>query len=171
MKRQSEFSLCDLSATLDAERQARGLSWSAVTRQINRSTARVSRRGVSVSTVAGLRTRAVAEGDGVLQMLRWLNRAPEDFLRLRSVSRISGFLPPIPKHRVLRFDTKKIYAALDDRRAQRKMTWAQVAKEVGVGASTLTHLRKGSRTYFPHVMRIMSWLETPAAAFVRTCTH
>jgi hypothetical protein len=69
-------------------------------------------------------------------MLRWLNRAPEDFLRLRGVSRISGLLLPIPEHRVLRFDTKKIYAALDDRRAQRKMTWAQVAKEVGVGTST-----------------------------------
>jgi hypothetical protein len=171
MKRQSEFSLCDLYAALDAERQARGLSWSAVTRQINRSSARVSRRGISVSTVTGIGTRAVAEGDGVLQMLRWLNRAPEDFLRLRGVSRISRLLPPIPEHRVLRFDTKKIYAALDDRRAQGKMTWAQVAKKVGVGTSTLTHLREGSRTYFPHVMRIMSWLETSAAIFVCTRKH
>ena len=38
-------------------------------------------RLVSSSTVARLRTGHIAEADGVLQMLRWLGRAPESFVQ------------------------------------------------------------------------------------------
>lgn len=122
---------------------------------------------MSVSTVTGIRTRVVAEADGVLQMLRWLNRAPESFLR--GLSNESGRLLPVSEHLVLRFDTKKIHVALDLRRRQRKMTWTQVAEEIGLGTSTLTHLGKGSRTYFPHIMRIVGWLGRPSSEFMRAC--
>lgn len=79
----------------------------------------------------------------------------------------SARLPQVPPRHILRFDTKKLHAALDAQRVERKMTWAQVAKEVGLGVSSLTHLSSGGRTSFPQVMRIVRWLARPAAQFTR----
>jgi len=118
--------------------------------------------------MTGTRTRAVAEGDGVLQMLRWLNRTPESFVPGGPASGRDGRLPEVPPHHTLRFDTKKIHAALDAQRVERRLTWAQVAHEVGIGASSLTHLSQGGRAAFPQVMRIVRWLAKPAAHFMRT---
>jgi hypothetical protein len=115
-----------------------------------------------------MRTKALAEGDGVLAMLRWLNRTPESFVPGHPGSEeISARLPDVPPGKILRFDTRKIHAALDARRIERKMTWAQVAKEAGTGASTLMYLSKGTRVAFPGVMRIFRWLDRPAAGFTR----
>jgi len=70
--------------------------------------------------------------------------------------------------RILRFDTRAIYAALDARRTERGMTWRQVAAEIGgLNAASLTHLAKGGRTSFPGVMRITAWLGRSAANFTR----
>ena len=72
----------------------------------------------------GVGTRAVAEGDRVLQMLRWLKRAPQSFMSADAqVDEASARLPEVPPDKVLRFDTKKMYAAIDARRAERNMTW------------------------------------------------
>jgi hypothetical protein len=64
-----DFSLEALHAALDAQRRARGLTWSAALREISRVSERPGRR-LSLSTLKGVGTRRVAEGDGVLQMLR-----------------------------------------------------------------------------------------------------
>src|SRR5262245_40509974 len=69
-----EFSLHALYVALDAQRCARGLSWRQATREINRDVERQAVHPVSASTITGTRTKAMAEGDGVLQMLLWLNR-------------------------------------------------------------------------------------------------
>ena len=168
MTRSSDFSLAALYAALDAQRQARGLSWSQATREINRQSERISVHPISPSTVTGTRTKTVAEGDGVLQMLLWLNRTPESFvLGHQECDEAGTRLPDIPTHQVLRFDTTKLHAALDAQRVARKMTWAQVARETGLSVSNLTHLSKGGRTGFPHVMRIVRWLGRPAAQFTR----
>jgi hypothetical protein len=61
-----------------------------------------------------------------------------------------------------------IAAALDAARLERGRTWVQVAQEIGgVNRASLTNLRKGGRAAFPHVMRIVGWLDRPAADFVR----
>jgi hypothetical protein len=125
-------------------------------------------RRLSQSTVTGTRIRTVAEGDGVLAMLRWLNRSPESFVPgHRQSDGVSERLPDVPAGKVLRFDAKKIYAALDARRVERAMTWPEVAKEIGASASGLKYLAKGKRVGFPGVMRIFRWLDRPAAAFTR----
>ncbi|HKS95777.1 MAG TPA: hypothetical protein VJV74_06530 [Terriglobia bacterium] len=169
MTRAGDFSLRALYAALDAQRQARGLSWAQAAREINGHSVRSSARGLSPSTVTGLRTRAVAEGDGVLQMLRWLNRTPESFVpgHQEPEEAVSARLPDVPAHHVLRFDTRKLHAALDAQRVERRMTWTQVARQVGLGVSSLTHLSKGGRTGFPAVMRMVRWLSRPAAQFTR----
>ena len=159
----NDFSLQSLYAALDAQRQERGYSWLRATREMAQHG---KRHPLSPSTVKGMRTKALAEADGVLAMLRWLGRSPESFLHCHETGERSACLPDIPSGKVLRFDTTKIYAALDARRLERKMTWAKVAEEVGLGVSSLTHLAKGGRTSFPGVMRIMRWLGEPSARFM-----
>jgi ribosomal protein L24E len=162
-----DFSLQSLYKALDQQRQVRGLSWSAALREIRRLSEHQG-RPLSLSTVKGVGSRAVAEGDGVLQMLRWLNRTPESFMfGVQETDKSSGQLPEIPTGKVLRFDTQKMYAAVDARRAERNITWAQVAREIGWSVAALHHLSKGGRTAFPAVMRIMRWLGEPTARFTR----
>jgi hypothetical protein len=166
--RSTDFSLWALYEALDAQRQSRGLSWAQVTRQMNGQSERSFGHALSSSTVKGVGTRRVAEADGVLQMLHWLNRTPESFATdVQEYDEKETRLPEIPCNQILRFDTKKLYAALDAQRAERKMTWPQVAKEIGLAASSLTYLSKGGRTGFPDVIRIVRWLHQPAAQFTR----
>src|SRR5262245_24614085 len=74
--RSNDFSLAALFAALDAQRQARGLSWSQAVGEMSRQVEHVRVHPLSASTVTSLRTKAAAEGDGVLQMLLWLHRSP-----------------------------------------------------------------------------------------------
>jgi hypothetical protein len=164
-----DFSIAALYAALDAQRQARGLSWQQVAREISPQFGRAPARPISPSTLTGMPTRAVLEGDGVLQMLRWLRRTPESFVPGCDETTAAGAtLPDVGPSQILRFDTRKMYAALDARRVEQGMTWTQVASEIGgVNAASLTRLSKGERTGFPQVMRIARWLGRPIAWFTR----
>jgi ribosomal protein L24E len=165
----SDFSLQALSEALDAKRRERGMSWTNVTREISRQPPGSRSTGMSVSTIARVGVRRTAEGDGVLQMLRWLDRSPESFIPGYEERYGAGGLPEVRADQVIRFDTKKLYAALDGQRAERRITWTQVANEVGLSTASLTYLAKGSRTGFPQVMRLTGWLGRPAAEFTRVC--
>lgn len=161
-----DFRLGDLYAALDAERCNRGLSWSDAARQMaGRDSARAGHR-LSISTITRTRTARVAEADGILQMLLWLDRSPESFTPGHpTAAQRSRRLPRVGRDQVLRFDTRAIHRALNRQRVTRGFTWTQVAVEIGVSASALQHLAKGGRTSFPQVMRITAWLERPAADF------
>ena len=164
--KRTDFDLAALHHALDAQHQARGITWEKLVREINRNSAS-GVHPIARSTVAGLPTKAVAEGDGILQMLRWLNRSQKSFVPGFEESDIYR-LPDAPPGRILRFDTSKLYAAIDLQRIARGLTWQQAASEIGgIGAASLTHLKLGGRTGFPGVMRITRWLARPAAHFVR----
>jgi len=148
-----DFDVAALYAAVDAERQARGLSWTDTARVIG---------SISTSTLKGLRTRRVVEGDGVLQILRWLRRSPESFVP-GSVDGI-GLPDPGPGD-ILRFDTELIYDALNTRRVEQNLTWREVANEIGDSSvASLTRLAKGGRVAFPSVSRIARWLGRPIAS-------
>jgi hypothetical protein len=125
-------------------------------------------RPLALSTVKGLRTKAAAEGDGVLQMLRWLGRSPESFGDGASTAAGTP-LPAVGPHQVLRLDTRRLHVALNVARVERGLTWAEVADAIGgrTTHSTLVHLSKGGRSGFPHVMRLTRWLGAPLAHIVR----
>ena len=157
VKRRADFDLAALYAAIDSERHARAMSWHHVAQQI----------GVSPSTLIGLRTRRAAEADGVLQMLLWLRRTPESFVPGHDDSAWHARIPEIRPNRVLRFDTRAIYAALDAQRASTAITWKEVARQIGgFQAVNLIRLSKGGRTAFPGVMRITRWLSLPAFSFI-----
>jgi hypothetical protein len=166
---QRDFDVLALYAALDAQRQARGLSWQRVALEINRTSQRVPARSLSASTIASMNKKRSIEGDGVLQMLLWLQRTPESFVPGPSeIAPEAANLPPIAADQVLRFDPRALYQALDARRVARSLTWAQVALELGSSsASSLTRLAKAGRVAFPQVMRLTRWLGTPAAQFTR----
>lgn len=66
----SWFDLGALFAAIDSERQRRGLTWTALDREVP----------VSVSTIRRFEHADDAEADGVLVTIRWLNTAPEDYV-------------------------------------------------------------------------------------------
>jgi hypothetical protein len=168
----ADFDLKSLYLALDAQRQARGLTWSQAMLEINlRVKSSSGRHPIAHSTISGLRSKTVAEGDGVLQMLRWLDRSPESFVPGFPASDIHG-LPEVAPDRVLRFDTPKLYTGLDARRTDRGLTWTQVAREIGgTSPNSLTHLKKGGRTGFPGVLKLARWLDRPVRDFVRITSY
>ncbi|HSS75741.1 MAG TPA: hypothetical protein VLV54_03260 [Thermoanaerobaculia bacterium] len=168
-ERSTDFDIGALFAALDGQRQARGMSWQQVVRDINALFENVPAQPISVSTVTGMRNREAIEGDGVLQMLRWLKRAPESFVPgYPEAAAETLALPDVGPHQILRFDTRELYTALDAQRIARGMTWKQVASEIGgFSAASLTRFAMGGRTGFPQVMRITGWLRRPAVSFVR----
>src|SRR5262245_37276700 len=162
-----DFDLKALYAALDNQRQARGLTWARVRLEINAVGPEVSLRPIAMSTITSLRTKSLAEGAGVLQMLRWLNRAPESFMRGLSADLAGARLPDAERHKVMRFDTRKLYEALDGARKSRAMTWQQVEAETGVAASRAKGLARGGLTAFPGVTRLTRWLRRPVSDFIR----
>src|SRR4029077_15660202 len=120
-------------------------------------------------TLTGMRSRRVIEGDGVLQMLRWLDRTPESF----APAGASGeTLPDVAPGKILRFDTNAIYAALDRQRRERELTWKQVAEEIGgLQPAALARLAGGGRTSFPDVIRIARWLGRPVASLTHIASR
>src|SRR5262245_2032667 len=106
-----DFDLQALHAALDAERQARGLTWAEASRDIGAVGSRPAIHPIASSTIAGLRTKVLAEADGVLQMLRWLGRAPESFMTGVPASLAAASLPEAARSEVLRVDTRKLHGA------------------------------------------------------------
>jgi hypothetical protein len=162
-----DFELRALYEALDAQRQSRGLTWAAATREISIVGSTIGRRPVASSTIKALSSKALAEGDGVLQMLRWLGRAPETFMSGLSPDLAAAKLPSASTGKVMRFDTKKLYEALDAQRRARGLSWGYLAVETGVFESHMRGLKKGGRTAFPAVMRLTIWLKLPASEFIR----
>jgi hypothetical protein len=108
----------------------------------------------------------MVEADGVLQMLRWLDRSPESFVpNHRRANAPEARLPDVPADRILRFDTPRLHAAVNAIRIERRLTWEQLATTTGIGRATFARYAQGARTAFPDVMRVMDWLDEPAAAF------
>jgi len=168
--RPGEFDVNALFDALDTQRRSRRMSWHQVADEISKNSENVhGARPLSPATLSGLRAKAVLEGDGVLGMLTWLHRTPESFLAGGDArSNPAEMLPEPIASRVLRFDTRAIHAALDAQRGERRMTWRQVADEIGsISAASLTRLKRGGRTTFPGVMKIISWLGRPAVTFIQ----
>lgn len=164
----ADFDLKALFAALDHQRDARGLTWPAAAREIAGALPSALVRPVASSTIRRLATRPLAEADGVLQMLRWLGRTPESFIRgVADHSR----LPEVPPSRVLRFDTRTLHAAVDEQRKARGLTWQQAADESRVSPSHLRTLASGGRTAFPYVTRLTRWLGKPAANFMHATRY
>jgi hypothetical protein len=162
-----EFDLRSLYAALDEQRRARHISWAAVAAEVNHL--RTHRRPIAVSTITGLKQKPVGEGDAILQMLLWLRRTPESFVPGMTDPGSEAFCRPrLSTGQILCWDSQALFEALDDLRRARQLTWTAVARAVGgFTPNMLTNLSKGGRVAFPGIMRLVQWLDRPAAAFTR----
>lgn len=112
-----------------------------------------------------LQTRGTVSCQYALYMLRWIRCAPEEFLSGPVVPVGDTELPDAGSDHRLRWDLHELYAALNERRSDRR-TWAELAKELGCTPSRLTNLRHARLADMGLVMRITQWLGRPAAAFI-----
>lgn len=113
-----------------------------------------------------LETRGAASCQYALFLLRWLGRAPEDFVTGSTVAIGKTKLPKAGPDRRLRWDLNELHAALDAARRDRNLTWAALGEELGYSASRLTNLRTAKLADMALVMRVTQWLERPAANFI-----
>jgi transcriptional regulator with XRE-family HTH domain len=69
-------------------------------------------------------------------------------------------------------DVRGLYAALDAARSQQQLSWRQLAKQLGVSASTISRMANGLRPDVTAFAAMTSWLRMPAEAFyVRPGQH
>jgi hypothetical protein len=168
----TDFDLKALYEALDEQRRSRGLTWAAAAREINGIAPGERPEGhpIATSTITGLKTKGFGEGDGILAMLLWLGRTPESFVPGFPDADAERFRlrEGLSREQCLRWDAKKLHAALNAQRQDRHMTWSQVAQVIGgCTPGMLMNLAKGGRVGLPGVMRLVRWLDQPAAAFTR----
>jgi hypothetical protein len=169
MSQLRRFDMQALHRSLDESRRARGLSWSALAAEINKPFEGTSSIPISVGTLRNMGKKSSVTSGVVLQVLRWLRRTPESFLSGGASAPIaSANLPEPGPLRLLRFDTRAMYAALDAERATRGMSWKEIAAQLpGFTESMLRNLANGPLIGFPRAILIPQWLVRPAAEFVR----
>lgn len=166
-----DFDGIGLFQALDAERTKRGVSWRAVANEMWQMSAVLNAERldhpISPSTIVNLGKRGGTSCQHALVMLRWLGRTPESFLTGTTHETQHTALPVAGPDRRLRWRLKKMYAALDARRREREMSWPQLAAELRCTPSQLTGLRTARyATGMTVAIRIVQWLERPAADFI-----
>lgn len=150
---------------IDHERQHRQLTWAGLVRELNAPFAhRPDIPPIAASTITGMRFRGGLNGNIVVHVLMWLGQTPEDFTPGHPVAGTA--LPPLTPGRLPRWDAEALHRAVDQRRQQHGLTWVGLATELGpfFTPATLRSVRKG--VGFPHVMKLLAWLDRPAGDFV-----
>ena len=149
----------------------RGLSWRQVADEIWMQSLVLNERRkdhpISPATLTGIAKRGDTTCQHALFVLRWLGRTPESFFSVPPSSESDTALPPVGPDRRLRWDLGAVYEALDARRRERELTWKQAAKELRCTDHQLRGLRTARFAIgMKLMMRIVQWLERPAAAFI-----
>lgn len=154
----------------DATRRARGLGWyefaDELWAQSSELNAQLMDHPLCGGAVSRLRARGETSCQYALFMLRWLARAPEDFLTEPVIDTGDARLPePGPRYR-LRWNLNELYTAMNAQRQDRGHTWAALAQTLGCTPSRLTNLRTARIADLELTMRVTRWLDRPAADFV-----
>lgn len=65
----------------------------------------------------------------------------------------------------LRVDVKALHAALDKARESRGLSWRQLAREIGVSASTISRMSNNLKPDVTAFAAMTTWLHMPAESF------
>ena len=163
---------CDaLITALDTRRAEQGLGWTELADELHHQSAELNAElgGNALCPGALVRTarrRSDMSCQYALILLRWLHRAPEEFLAGPVVDVGDVRLPAAGPDRRLRWDLGELHAALNARRTERGLTWAALAGQLGCTANRLTNLRTARLADMELAMRVAQWVGQPAARFV-----
>ncbi len=116
--------------------------------------------------VRNARRRGPMSCQYALIILRWIDRAPEDFLTGPVVEVGEVRLPAAGPDTRLRWDLSELYTALDARRREDGLTWVALAARLGYTPSRLTNLRTARLADLELTMRVTQQLAQPAARFI-----
>jgi transcriptional regulator with XRE-family HTH domain len=67
----------------------------------------------------------------------------------------------------MKFDFEKFYQAVNAKRTERAASWRQVAREIGIGKSTLARMAQNKRPDADGLAALSFWAEINPADFVR----
>lgn len=156
---------------LDARRAEHGFGWTELADELWQQSADLNAQLADHSLCPGALVRnAVRRGpmscQYALNILRWIGRAPEDFLTGPVVDVGDVRLPEAGPDSRLRWDLGQLHTALDEDRRDQHLTWAALAKQLGCTPSRLTNLRTARLAELELTMRITQRLGKPAALFV-----
>ena len=167
----SDFDAVALYEAMEAQRVRQGLSWRQVADQLWDQSAVLNRRRqdhpISPSTLTGIAGRGDCTCQHALFILRWLGRTPESFVRMAPASADGVALPPAGPDRRLRWDLPALADALDSRRRERRLTWAELAGQLRCSVHQLAGVKTARFAIgMLLAMRITQWLGRPASAFI-----
>jgi hypothetical protein len=161
-----------LIAALDAQRAERALDWAALADVLYAQSHDLNVELADDCLCSGALVRTARRGTMSCQyaliLLRWIGRAPEDFLAgaVRHVGDTA--LPDAGPDRRLRFDLPSLHAALNQERQARGHTWAELADALSCTPARLTNLRTARLADMGLTMGVTQWLRRPATDFVRS---
>ncbi len=156
---------------LDGQRRDLGLGWYELADELwqqssDLNTQRGSDHPLCGGAVQRLQERGATSCQYALFMLRWLHRAPEDFLTGADLEVGDVRLPEAGTGSRLRWDLNQLHSVLNEQRRLHNLTWADLAEELDCTPSRLTNLRTARLADMDLAMRITQWLRQPAAAFI-----
>lgn len=155
---------------LDRERRHRQLGWYELADELWDQSPELNKRlqdhPLCGGAVSRLGQRGAASCQYALFMLRWLGRAPEDFLTGTRTDVGDARLPEADANSRLRWNLNELHTALDEQRKEQGLTWKALAEELGCTPSRLTNLRTARLADLDLTMRVTQWLGKPAAAFI-----
>ena len=159
-----------LIRALDAQRAEQGLDWNELADALWKQSAQLNEQLMGHAMCSGALVRTAKRGtmscQYALVLLRWIDRAPEEFLTVPDATANPVPLPAAGADRRLRWDLGQLHAALNERRRERGLTWAELAEELDCTPSRLTNLRTARLADMDLTMSITQWLGAPAATFV-----
>lgn len=159
-----------LIGILDAQRADRGLSWTALAKELSLQSSDLNAELADDSLCPGALGRTAQRGTMSCQyaliLLRWVNRPPEDFLSGPVVEVGDVQLPEAGPDRRLRWDLSQLHSSLNAQRCDHGLTWSALADEIDCTPGRLTNLRTARRADMGLTMRVTQWMKDPAAKFV-----
>jgi hypothetical protein len=164
------FDFAAFFAAFDGKRRDRGLGWYEFADELWQQSSELNAERMDHPLCGGAVSRLGARGATSCQyalfMLRWLGRAPEEFLSGSIVDVGAVQLPETGPDRRLRWDLNQLYTALNEQRQERKLTWSELAQELGCTPTRLTNLKTARMADMDLTMRVTQWLAKPAAEFI-----
>jgi hypothetical protein len=164
------FDFAAFFAAVDEARRDRHMGWFDLADELwDQSADLNAERGdhpICGGAVSRLGARGEASCQYALYLLRWLGRAPEEFLTGPAADVADARLPdPGPGSR-LRWDLGQLHAAINAERQRHGLTWAALAEQIGCTSARLTNLRTARMADMALTMRVTQWLGRPAAEFI-----